>query len=412
MNQPTENPSPAGKVAWTVFGIASIFVVFQLLLQSSPSILRESFQWDFSLTDAGFGGFSASFYYPYILLQVPSGILVARYGPRLVLAVGGILCAVACVILAVAPNFPWAEGSRILMGIGAGPSVVCAMTLAARWFPPARFPLLVAMVEMAGMIGAALGEEILGLAVESIGWREAMAGCAVFAFLWTVVLAVGIRNYPAHASANIRAESPPPVMEVLRMCGRVSLLLPTLAGGLIASAGMAFGMLWAVPYFRATLDMQLSGAAFVASLFFWGALPGMLLFGWLGSRFGRHALFMSLGAAATFLLLAVILFGPKQVEVMAPAMFLLGFFNSAYALAFPMVKQRVSPVLASASLGMANMMVMGLGGWIFQPLVGILSSGSGAPGAAQLSIFLVAQGIAILLLLADKKTRPEPHPEH
>ena len=60
-----------------------------------------------------------------------------------------------------------AEATRILMGLGAAPTVVCAMTLAAQWFPANRFPLLAALTEMAGMTGAAVGQETRTAAVAS-----------------------------------------------------------------------------------------------------------------------------------------------------------------------------------------------------------------------------------------------------
>jgi fucose permease len=71
---------------------AGCFYFFQLVLQTLPSVLREGLVVDFSLSQAGFGGLSSSFYYPYILLQVPAGLLVLRFGARRLLIGGIILC--------------------------------------------------------------------------------------------------------------------------------------------------------------------------------------------------------------------------------------------------------------------------------------------------------------------------------
>ena len=50
-----------------------------MIAANVPSVMREGLVVDFSLDEAGFGGLSASFYYPwYILLQIPAGILVSR----------------------------------------------------------------------------------------------------------------------------------------------------------------------------------------------------------------------------------------------------------------------------------------------------------------------------------------------
>jgi fucose permease len=86
-------PSPR---SWLIVSIAGLFYFFQLVLQSLPSVIREGLVVDFSLSQAGFGGLSSSFYYPYILLQVPAGLLVLRFGARQLLLVGIALCTASC----------------------------------------------------------------------------------------------------------------------------------------------------------------------------------------------------------------------------------------------------------------------------------------------------------------------------
>src|SRR5262249_59068262 len=72
-----------GASAWLAFMTAGLFVFYQLILQSLPSVIRSGLVVDFSLTDAGFGALSSSFYYPYMLLQIPAGPVVRPVGsPR------------------------------------------------------------------------------------------------------------------------------------------------------------------------------------------------------------------------------------------------------------------------------------------------------------------------------------------
>ena len=49
-------------VARAVFATAAMFVFFQMVLQTFPSVMREGLVVDLSLTEAGFGGVSSSFY--------------------------------------------------------------------------------------------------------------------------------------------------------------------------------------------------------------------------------------------------------------------------------------------------------------------------------------------------------------
>ena len=94
------------------------------------------------LSQSGFGALSSSFYYPYMFLQVPAGLLVVRFGARRLLIAGISLCTLASFLSAFSQEFFWVETARILMGLGAAPTFVCTMALVTRWFPPTLLPIL------------------------------------------------------------------------------------------------------------------------------------------------------------------------------------------------------------------------------------------------------------------------------
>jgi len=385
-----------------VFGTATGFVFFQMVLQTFPSVMREGLVVDLSLNDAGFGGLSSSFYYPYILLQIPAGILVARFGARAVLIGGATLCTVASFLFVTSQTANFAEATRILMGLGAAPTVVCAMTLAAQWFPPGRFPLLAALTEMAGMTGAAMGQETLGFIVEKSGWRVGMLTCGVVSavLLGLIVLFVRDRTVPGtEASAGW-----PRAADLKRLSLSIPILSSAAAGGFVASAGVAFGMLWSVSFFQTFHHLSLSAASIVGSFYFWGCLPGMIGFAWLCSRFRRPALLLALGAVGTAITMGLILFVLRGQAAQCAAMFVLGVCNSSYVLAFTMVKDEAPAHLSGVAMGLTNMLIMGIGGLAFQPLLGVLAHtrGQGVPDSSTLSVLIVAQLVALVILAAGK----------
>jgi len=392
-----------------VFGTAAMFVFFQMVLQTFPSVMREGLVVDLSLNESGFGGLSSSFYYPYILLQVPAGILVSRFGARSVLIVGAVLCTVASFLFAMSETATTAELTRILMGLGAAPTVVCTMTLAAQWFPPHLFPVLAALTEVAGMTGAALGQETLGFIVERAGWRAGMISCGVFSAVLLVLIAMFVRN---RKGAAADADWPRP-REIARLLVSLPILSRATAGGLVASAGVAFGMLWGVSYFQVYHHLSLSAASVVASFYFWGCLPGRLGSAWLCSRYRAPARLLALGAVGSASAMGLILFALQGQIVLSMAMFALGVCNSSYVLAFTMVRDKAPAELSGVAMGLTNMLIMGLGGLIFQPLIGVLAHarGQGVPGAAALSITIVAPLLALVILAViglEKKMPAQP----
>ena len=383
-----------------VFGTAALFVFFQMVLQTFPSVMREGLVVDLSLNETGFGGLSSSFYYPYIFLQIPAGILVSRFGVRSVLITGAALCTVASFLFAVSQTAGFAEVTRILMGLGAAPTVVCAMTLAAQWFPQRIFPLLAALTEIAGMTGAAVGQETLGVIVEHAGWRAGMIACGAFSAVLLVLIIALVRDRSGHGADD---EHWPGFTQIKRSLLSMPVLSVATAGGFVASAGVGFGMLWGVSYFQTYHHLSLSAASVCASFYFWGCLPGMLGFAWLCSRYGRPALLLALGAVGTAIAMALLLFVLRGQVAQSAAMFLLGVSNSSYALSFTMVKDKVPAQLSGTAMGLTNMTIMGIGGLIFQPLLGALAHARGqhAPDATSLSVIILAQILALAILAGE-----------
>ena len=383
-----------------VFGTAALFVFFQMVLQTFPSVMREGLVVDLSLNETGFGGLSSSFYYPYIFLQIPAGILVSRFGVRSVLITGAALCTVASFLFAVSQTAGFAEATRILMGLGAAPTVVCAMTLAAQWFPQRIFPLLAALTEIAGMTGAAVGQETLGVIVEHAGWRAGMIACGAFSAVLLVLIIALVRDRSGHGADD---EHWPGFTQIKRSLLSMPVLSVATAGGFVASAGVGFGMLWGVSYFQTYHHLSLSAASVCASFYFWGCLPGMLGFAWLCSRYGRPALLLALGAVGTAIAMALLLFVLRGQVAQSAAMFLLGVSNSSYALSFTMVKDKVPAQLSGTAMGLTNMTIMGIGGLIFQPLLGALAHARGqhAPDATSLSVIILAQILALAILAGE-----------
>ena len=381
-----------------VFGTAALYVFFQMVLQTFPSVMREGLVVDLSLNEAGFGGLSSSFYYPYILLQVPAGILVSRFGARSVLITGASLCTVASFLFAMSKTAASAETTRILMGLGAAPTVVCAMTLAAQWFPARLFPPLAALTEVAGMTGAAVGQESLGFIVEHAGWRAGMIACGVFSTVLLVLIVLFVRNRRVADGAG--EADWPRFSDIGRLLFSPQILSRGTAGGLVSSAGVAFGMLWGVSYFQVYHHMSLPAASICASFYFWGCLPGFLGSAWLCARLGRPALLLGLGAAGTAAAMGLILFVLRDHIALSVAMFVLGACNAFYALSFTMVKDKAPAELSGVAMGLTNMLIMGIGGVIFQPLIGVLAHirGQEVPDATALSVTIVAPLLAILLL--------------
>ena len=70
-------------------------------------------------------------------------------------------------------------------------------------------PILIALIEALGMLGPALGQEVLGWIVQVFGWRTGMLACAWFGLLLFMMTVLFVRNSPAPEKPDDDVRAPP-----------------------------------------------------------------------------------------------------------------------------------------------------------------------------------------------------------
>lgn len=172
--------------------LASMFYLYEFVLQVSPSVMTSQLMHDFGIGAAGVSFISAFYYYAYTPMQLPAGLLYDRFGPRRVLTVAILICTAGAFFFCGTTSVAMASAGRFMMGIGSAFSFIGALMLVARWFPPQYFALIAGLVQLMSSIGAISGQIPVAAAVNNFGWRHtllwvAVAGLLLAAFVWLVV---------------------------------------------------------------------------------------------------------------------------------------------------------------------------------------------------------------------------------
>ena len=79
------------------------------------------------LTAAGLGNLSAFYFYSYVAMQIPTGLLADRYGPRILLTCGAAIAACGTAVFAMAQDVFWANTGRLLIGGSVGVAFVAML---------------------------------------------------------------------------------------------------------------------------------------------------------------------------------------------------------------------------------------------------------------------------------------------
>lgn len=369
---------PPLRLAWTVWGLGALLYLFAFYQRVAPAVMTDQLMAEFAIGGAALGNLSAFYFYAYVAMQIPTGVMADRFGPRRVLAAGAGIAALGSLLFALAPGFGWAGFGRLLVGASVAVAFVSTLKLASHWFPPQRYALASGMALFFGVTGGVMAGVPLRLLVESFGWRMVMSSAGVFAALLCAAIWLLVRDDPAergyaghHAHDGDKHGHVPIVAALVETLSYRNTWLLMLVPIGFSGAVLTFGGLWGVPWLRQVHGLDPKTAAAVTStlLAAW-ALGGPLLGSW-SQRLGRRKpLYLASGAVATAGWAAVI-FLPLPLWLMIPLLVVIGFASGNIIIGFAWAKESLPLRLMGTTSGVVNMGPL-MGGMLLQPGVGWL----------------------------------------
>jgi predicted MFS family arabinose efflux permease len=382
------------------------------LLRAVNAVVAPDLVQDLGLTPAELGLLTAAYLGAFALFQLPLGVLLDRYGPRLVQA--GLLCvaALGCLAFAFAEEFLGLFAARAMIGLGFSAGLMASYKSSATWVPIERRSLANTAIMSFGALGLVVATEPTQYLVSLIGWRNAFvvfAGLILLAALF--ILAAAPRKDTVGEPAPLRQQFAE-MLAILRtpLFWRIAPLL-----GLTSGVQIGVQTLWAGPWLRDVMGLSREEVGrhllFMAAAF----MVGIFTAGLIADRLGRRGIGpMQVMLGFIFLYLAAQVLIVFRVEgLMFPAWLMVAAFGQVAVLAFPWFAARIGRELAgraNASINFSMFVVAFAAQYLVGFIIGLFpvsATGYSPEGYSwALGIFLIAQVLALLWYLASS-----PHKE-
>ncbi len=361
------------RMAWMVWTVTTAFVLLQFFLQLSSGELIDGLMKSFALTAFGGGILASSYYYIYVFLQTPAGMLIDRYGPRGILSAGALTVCIGSMLFAIAKTVIIALLGRVLMGIGAAFAFVGCLNLIATWFPARRFAFMTAIVETAGMFGAIAGNLWIASFIHQVGWRDCIEVAALFSAILSLLLFFIVRDNTRKKKPTSSHASAISLRDGLKSVVRNPVIwLNGIYCGFMFGLVTVFIALWAIPFFEATHHASLMQATLTTSAVYVGMAIGGPLIGWLdGKTQWRRQIIIGNALCASILLFIVIFSIQFSMWTIGILLFFAGLFASSYVLTYAIANELATPSNRATCIGFTNMFCV-LFAPFLQPLIGFL----------------------------------------
>lgn len=367
---------------WIIWALGALGFFYAFFQRVSPSAMIDDLMRDFGVSAAVLGNLSAAYFYAYMILQVPVGVMADRWGARRLMSGAAFLCAIGGLLFATADSLPSAYLGRLLTGAGSAFFFVCALKLVSVWFPPHRFAFVSGMIMFVGVAGGIIGQAPMATIVDLYGWRPALMATALAGILLGFLCWFAIVDHPYLLKTNAKKslsgdKAPDATRPSESILAGLALALKqpqtwvlALLGASMSSPLLAFGALWGVPYMMTVYGIDRAQAAGSVSLLLLGWALSAPTIGWISDRIGRRrrpALICSLMALLTF---CALIYGPVfSLSVANSLIFLNGVFSAGMVVGFATVREHNHVDAAGSAVSFVNMCVV-VSGALLQPLIG------------------------------------------
>ncbi len=359
---------------WLIWGLAASAFFIEYFARVAPGVMIDSLMRDFQVQALALGSLSAFFYYTYVGMQIPVGIVIDRFSLRWVLTTMILICAGGCFVFALTSQLAVAAFARLMMGFGAAFAFVSALKIASVWFPAHKFGLLAGLTQALGMLGAAIGQMPMAYLVAHFGWRSTLSLIAILLAVLALVIALVMRDHPEKETSRAMAKNflHSPWSGLVEVLKNPQSWWNALFAGLLYAPTAALAELWGVKFFRQTYHFSNEIGAMAVGLIFMGWAIGGPITGWISDRIKRRKIILILSAFLSLLFASIILLVPQlPLSVLFSLLFLYGIANTGVATAYAVAAEINPHAISGTSVAFANMasVIIGAG---FQPLIGWL----------------------------------------
>jgi MFS family permease len=279
-------PSVATARSWAVWGVAVAAYAVAVFQRTSLAVAAEDATDRFGVTASVLSLFAVVQLLTYAGMQIPVGVLVDRFGSRVMIGAGALVMAAGQVALALVDTPIEVIGARILVGAGDAMTFISVLRLIPAWFPSRQVPLVTQLTGLLGQVGQIASTIPLVALLNGVGWQWSYLGAGAMGVLISILVLLAVRDRPPEAPPRVPHASWRQALRDLR----ASFAQPGTRLGLWSHfatqfSGMVFALLWGFPFMTLGLGYSPTQAGWLLTLM---VLAATVIGPVLGALTGRY----------------------------------------------------------------------------------------------------------------------------
>ncbi len=352
---------------WLVAVLSTAQLVSQFL-RSAVSVIGPNLATELNISAAGLALLSSSFFLAFAIAQIPVGMLIDRFGPRITMLWSTVLAVAGCFVFAFGPDLNWLVLGRVMMALGCSSFYVAPLAIYSRWFQPKYFSTVTGIQLGLSGLGLLAATSPLAFATATIGWRPSFVIVAVLAGLSGLIVLWWVSDDPPGIKpAEHKKENFVESLRGLVMVTRTPSFWPIFAMFVTNYAVVITILgLWGGPYLAHVYGYDLDTRGFYLLLLALSSMSAAFFWGVADRVFGSYRTPVLIGALLTLaMLIWIALAGKLSPAVLGVWFVLYGFVTGYPPILVGQAREMFPPQLVGRGLTLLNLATMG-GVFIFQ----------------------------------------------
>ncbi len=346
-----------------IWSCITLFYCYQYILRPLPNIIMPNILGKYGIGAAEFGSFAGIYYIGYIIVHIPIGILLSRFGAKIVIPISIACTAIGLVPMVYFDSWYMVIVGRTLTGMGSSAAIVGALQIF-RILYPNKFAMMLGIMVSLGLITAVYAGTPLSSLINSVG-----IDLTINILLYTGIILAFI-TYLLMPNTTSEILNHNIWSDIKSIISNYKLLFTSLFAGLMVGPLEGFADAWGSAFITNVYGLEKSIADTITLSIFLGMCIGCVLLPYIADKtkwFFGVTIFSGIIMVVCFI---YILSGHANANSLYYTCLIIGIFCAYQVVIIARIATFVPEKISGMAAAVANMIIMAFG-WVFHNAIGI-----------------------------------------
>src|ERR1035437_1478951 len=169
---------------WLIAGLLFLNTVNNYIDRQALAIMVPHLSREFGITNIQYGYITQSFLIAYTAMYFVSGLMIDRWGVRIVYGLATVWWSVAAMLHATVRSAFGLGLFQFLLGVGESPNFTAAQKVSGIWYPASERGMVNGLVQAGAVSGAIVTPPMIVFLMTRFGWRWAFVAVGALGLAW------------------------------------------------------------------------------------------------------------------------------------------------------------------------------------------------------------------------------------